>query len=243
MRIHSTIWPRLLFLLAALTVGVAPVSADLILFTGLDPGAGPGQPHPNADAAAAAFANAVGDILPVVDFESFPIGPALPLTIAQGVTLNCSSFCQTSGGPGSVTLGYNTTAGGSRFVDSQSAKQLVITSQQQLRSFGAYVTGAQPDSLQLNITTIAGALAPITIPISPDGGALFVGFTGESVTTVVLSPPPLAGRAGIGSSDRIGLDDVRLGFVPEPSTSQVIMISLAVLALFDFGWRRRKRAR
>jgi len=81
MRKYSTIWPRLLFLLAAFTLGVPRVSADLILFTGLDPGVGPGQPHPNADAAAAAFASASGQILMVVDFETFPIGQFTQLTI------------------------------------------------------------------------------------------------------------------------------------------------------------------
>jgi len=143
--------------------------------------------------------------------------------------------------------GYNTTAGGSRFVESSaSASLLPITSQQPLQSFGAYVTGAQPGSftnLALSIRTTTGALALIPIPTSSDGAALFVGVTGEPViVAAVLQPSITLTGPREGFADIIGLDDVRLGFVPEPSTSQILIMSLAALALFDFGWRRRNRA-
>jgi hypothetical protein len=244
MRDYSTILLRVLFLLAALTVGVAPVTADLILFTGFDPGTGPDQPHPNADAAAAAFASAPGNFVQTVDFEAFPIG-LFSLTIAPGVGLSGGVIADD---PGNTTSGYNTTAGGSRFVASRGSSQVVVTSQEPFLSFGAYVTGAQPGSrtsLTLVITTTTGALAPITLPTSLDGGALFVGFTGVSVIAAVLSPASVisGGARPFISYDTIGLDDVRLGLAPEPSTSQLIIMSLAALALFDFGWRRRKRVR
>ena len=73
----STVKP-IYFLAAALAFGLCAgaASAAPIVYTGADPGAGPGDPFPNASAAAASFASAASGTRTLIDFESAPVGPS-----------------------------------------------------------------------------------------------------------------------------------------------------------------------
>jgi hypothetical protein len=92
-------------LLAMLISAGAPATAEPIFFLGADNGAGPGQPRPFADRAAASFDAAAG-MLDLVNFEDTPLGNFTSLLIAPGVSLSKS---QTGGGvvnlPGTATDG------------------------------------------------------------------------------------------------------------------------------------------
>jgi hypothetical protein len=237
-------------LLASLVSSIGPASAEPIFFMGEDPGAGPGQPRPNADAAAAAFDMALG-IVSVIDFESVPLGDFTSLMIAPGVTLTKPTM---GGGSGIVstrltfsssTEGYNTTLGGEQFVRFQSIS-LTFGFQQPIQAFGAYVIGAQPGSwtpLLLGMVLANGTSQVMPITTSPAGGVLFIGFadTGESFREVTLfSPTTYIPRFRVLVPDSFSVDDVRFG-IPEPST--FVLAGLGVVALLDYRWRQRKLAR
>jgi hypothetical protein len=73
--------------------------ADLIIHTGLDVGAGPGDAHPNADAASRSFLAAAGS-LSLVNFQGLPLGyptttgngsSTFTLGLGHGVTAKLSS--------------------------------------------------------------------------------------------------------------------------------------------------------
>ena len=106
-----------------LTLAVCvPVQAQLIIFTGADPGANSTDPRPLSDAAAAAFDAALGSPS-IITFESSPVGTFASLSPAPGVTVTGSDV---SGGNQEIRntpvstpdrlFGYNTTSGGANFL-------------------------------------------------------------------------------------------------------------------------------
>ena len=110
--------------------------ADVVLFSGADPGAGPvaGQNNrPNSALAASQFATAAANAVPfgfvnTVDFENIPLStPNMAITnqvIVPGqMSLTLTGTSLSSGGsaiygisntPNDVSTGYNTTLGGSK---------------------------------------------------------------------------------------------------------------------------------
>jgi hypothetical protein len=236
--------------LAFLIGAAGNVNAGPILFIGLDPGAGPGQPRPNADLAAASFDAAARALSPLslINFENTPVGEFGGLQIAPGVSMTSSGTASVVNFAGTAQTGYNTTENGMQFVnvpyDFPGAGRLAFGFQQPVEAFGAYVTGAQQGSLSplavyIGFTNGTSQLIPITTPLL--GGALFIGFTdpGESVRQVGLFAPVNYVYRYLDSSDTFSVDDVRFGTIPEPATT--IFVLLGILTLLDFGLRRRKR--
>jgi hypothetical protein len=241
------------FIIAA---SLVPASAGIVTFSGEDIVATTTSAHPNSAAAAASLDAAVAGlgIGSLVTFEDALLGSFSNLTIAPGVTLsgtdingNNQTIRNTSNSPGFPTLdGYNTTAGGSNFVEVQ-AGTLTFTFSSGVEAFGAYFSGVQDFYPNESITFSDGTSELIGIPeVGTTGsvGALdFVGFTdaGESITSITIN----AGNAGTGA-DFIGVDDVRFLTVPTVTgTPEPGSIGLVVSGLVALGFvvlRRRRTA-
>jgi len=208
--------------------------------------------HPNSAAAAASFDSAVAALgtASLVTFEGATLGSFSNLTIAPGATLNGTdingnnqTIRNTSNSPSFPTLdGYNTTVGGSYFVEMQ-AGTLTFTFSSGVEAFGAYLSGVQNFYPSESITFSDGTSQLVSIPevgTSGSVGALdFVGFTdaGESITSITIN----AGSASTGA-DYIGVDDVRFLVTPTSGAPEPGSVGLAVsgsIALAFFAFRRR----
>jgi hypothetical protein len=238
------------FMIAA---SLVPASASIVTFSGEDIMATTTSAHPNSAAAAASFDAAVAGLGSgsLVTFEGAPLGSFSNLTIASGVTLNGTdingnnqTIRNTSNSPSFPTLdGYNTTAGGSYFVEIQ-AGTLTFTFSSGIEAFGAYFSGVQDFYPNEAITFSDGTLELISIPETGTSGSVgaldFVGFTdaGESITSITLN----AGNANTGA-DYMGVDDVRFLTVPTttgtPEPSSIAMTVAGLVALGLVALRRR----
>lgn len=227
-------------------------SAAFVVITATDAGAGPGQPRPLADAAAASYDAAAGALgtTSLFTFEGLPVGNFTTLAVAPGVsvTLTNSDPSSTPAGirneAGSVTLGYNTTAGGSQYLRVSPLLGLQPVSAtfnfaQPVNAFGAYFTGVGTASTStVHLLLNDGTARDVIITGAPTGGATFFGFTdaGASISSLVIQEVP--GGNGI---DIFGIDDVRYttaAAVPEPGS--ITLLGLGVVGLAGYGWRRRK---
>jgi hypothetical protein len=219
--------------LTVLLVSVPIARADVI-FSGSDPGAGPTDPRPNSNAAAAAYdAAAPGSI---ITFESTALGAFTNLTIATGVTMNGSDA---SGDPQTVVnapvgtpadvYGYNTTAGGSKFV-SLLGGSLTFSFATPIDAFGAYLSGVQLAGE--TITFSDGSSESIGIPNPGIGGGVdFLGFTdfGKSISSVEINVQTSSG------GDIVGVDDVRYQTAststPEPGSVALLATIFVAIAV------------
>jgi hypothetical protein len=190
-------------LLAGLLGSTAPVSADFMVISGSDPGAGtPDQPRPNSDAAALRFDTAAAQFgaVSLIDFESAPLGSFTSLQLAPGVTVTKPS------GPNTFTSitdmasrgGYNTTPGGARFLQGPNAA-VTFAFDQPIHAFGTYITG------RLN-----GPVAGV--------GSLKVDFEDGTALTMVLSQSAGASFFGFLDTD-LGVKDVTLAAAPTMAAS------------------------
>lgn len=238
---------------AVLGLLVSPAHAGLVVFSAFDNAAGPTDPRPLSNAAAASFDAAAAAIGPAstITFESAPVGSFHNLTVAPGVSINGTDAAgvdqtirNTSNFPTNPALdGYNTTAGGANFVE-MVAGNLVFTFSNPTQFFGAYFTGVQTTFFTDTITFFDGTSQSITIPGSVSaGGVAFTGFTDAGA--LISSIKVTAGTVGPGGAgDFIGVDDVRFQTgpstapVPEPST--IISAGMAVIMGLGYVVRRRK---
>jgi hypothetical protein len=240
--------PLRISLLVMATLGLSlgmtdPAQAVVVTFTGADPGATSANPRPNSDAAAAAFDAAAGAIgtVSVIDFESAPVGSFTNLSVATGVTMTSPVNQSIVGAPvpNEHLFGYNTTAGGSRFVQTHNFPTTVTFSfTPGVNSFGAYLSGLQGTGVgQQTITFHDGSAQVVNIPIISSGIA-FVGFTdvGQSIASVTIN----LGTAQLG--DVVGVDDLRFGrvaaVVPEVSSFAIASL-LGVVGAAVKLWKRR----
>ena len=225
--------------------------ADPVTFLATDPGAGPGSARPNSDAMAATFDAAAAAIGPIFKFtfENASLGSFHNLT-ASGVSINGTdangvdqTIRNTSNLPAAPSLdGFNTTAGGSQFVE-MIGGNLVFTFAQPTQFFGAYLTGVQTVFFSDTFTFSDGTSQTLTIPqmgtSNMTGGVAFVGFTdaGKSISSVTIN----AGipDSHLTGSDDIGVDDVRYQTqsVPEPS----VILNFIVGGLVCSGYIVRRR--
>jgi hypothetical protein len=234
------------FLLALAFTGRADI------FAGADLGVLPGSPSgPNSTAAAASFdaAAALLGNVSIITFESAPLGSFTSLTVAPGVTISGTNIDGTNHSINDTfdasfpsLDGYNTTPGGSNFVEEMGGA-LVFTFATPIQFFGAFLSGVQ-DFVQDTYTFSDGSSETVDVPetgtSSSVGELAFVGFTdaGKSITSVTIN-------AGTNGFDDIGVDDVRYQSsplsspVPEPG-SVALLLTACLVAL---GVRRLRAIR
>ncbi len=220
------------------------LSAAPVTFEGVDPGAGPANPRPNSNAAAANFDAAAGSLgaVNLINFESAPLGNFAVLNIAPGVTAALSGTDADGGirtqatffsGTTPETLGYNTTSGGARFLGVVPTgngidARLALNFSPAIQAFGTYLTGLGTASGNLFVVFNDGSNQSISVAGSASGGAKFFGFTdpGASIVQVALEL-----RNVSGSRDIFAVDDLRFVPIPEPSTIALAMcLTIAGLA-------------
>jgi len=235
-------------------------SANVITYVGTDLNAGPGAAHPNSAAAAASFDTAAALLgnSSTITFEGAPVGAFTSLTAAPGVTVTGTDLFgdsqtvknQTAFPPAPALGGFNTTSGGTEYVDVVGGF-VTFTFATPTHFFGAYLSGVQNFG-QTDMFTFSDGTTEVTDV--PNGGTdgsngllAFVGFTdaGKSITSITIS----AGQAGPGASggeDEIGVDDVRYQSaaavtpVPEPSSLALVLTGFAGLGA---GYRRIRALR
>lgn len=224
-----------------------PAGAGVIVYSGLDVGAGSANPRPNSNAAAASFDTAAGALgtNTLYTFESTALGSFSTVNLGGGVSMtsatNTGSVVNAPVGTPDQLYGYNTTAGGSHFV-SLLAGSLTFNFTPGIEGFGSYISGVQLDSE--TITFFDGSTETVNVP-NPglgNGGIAFVGFTdaGQSIASVTLNFNVPSG------GDIVGIDDVRVlrggDTVVTPEPASLTLLGLGVAGLAGYGWRRRKTA-
>ena len=235
----ACLWSKVFATLTmAAAAALGPVGHGIaapVVFSGLDDRVGPGQPDPNSVAAAAAF-NAAAPPTGVITFENLPVGsPSGSLTPLPGVTLLLSGDSVISApNLDPVDFGYNTTPGGSRFLQparSLTADNVVFTFASPINSFGFFLTGSQIDVNRLTLTFNDGTPEQLDVVRNEDGGIAFYGFTdlGRSFSSISIND--LTGPAG----DLVGVDDVRFQaaptMAPEPGSSAILGGGILALGL------------
>jgi len=240
-----------LFALICFVACSGHAQAAIIIFSGSDPGVGPGGARPNSNAAAASFDAAAGALGTVntINFESAPLGNFAALGLGSGVTATLAGTAIDSNAGitdvlGDSTLGYNTTAGGSRFLRVVPIFDIGTASatfdfDTPVQAFGTYVTGLGTAAGALHVVFSDGTAQDLSVAGSPSGGVQFFGFTDEGK---LISSIQLRLTGVTGSRDIFSVDDVRFvaasEAVPEPST-------LAIFAVAGLGagvYLRRRKA-
>ena len=222
------------------------------VFSGIDPGAGPGDPRPNSAAAAASFNAATGLMGPVslIDFESLSIGSFSTMTLAPGVKATLSSNDMASGvtdtpnwfgGQIPQSVGYNTTNGGSKFLgfaplynNILDNANIALSFNPPIRAIGFYITGLQTGvNGEVHVQFNDGKSRDFKVPESNAG---FFGLTdtGASISLVNLR------EIKVGNTRKLfGVDDLSYVRVPEPS-SIVVMLFGAIGLLGHICWHRAR---
>ncbi len=202
---------------AVLALGLIanPAKAVITTFQGSDPGAESIYSGLNSLLAASNFdavAGAMGNIH-LINFENVALGNFSSLNIAPGVT---ATLLNTDGGGISseqnTTYGYNTTVGGSQFLQVRptfaiSTASLDFTFVEPIQGFGAYLTGLGTAAGELNVIVDNEIKQQLIVTGNPFGGSQFFGF----ITPEKLIRNISLTLSGITSESReiFGIDDVR----------------------------------
>ena len=176
------------------------------------------------------------------------------MTVAPGVTMTLQNtapsilpsfpFGISNNSPNAVLDGYNTTPGGTQFLEfvpqlGASTATLTFQFAQPISSFGANLTGVGTAPGDLHLLFNDGTAHDISITGSPLGGIQFLGFIdpGASISTITfqMNNVPLTSR------DVFGVDDVRYVAVPEPSA--LILLGVGSVWLFARRLTRPPHAR
>ena len=202
---------------AFLAVGIIanPAKAVITTFNGSDPGAESITPGSNSLLAAADFDAVAGaiDTNHLINFENLALGNFSSLNISPGVTARLTN---TDGGGISseqtITYGYNTTAGGSQFLQVRptfgiSSSSLDLSFVDPIYGFGAYITGLGTAAGELNIIFGDDPDQQLIITGNTFGGSQFFGFIDPEKLIRNIS----LALSGVTSSSRdiFGIDDVR----------------------------------
>jgi len=198
----------------------APAAAQIVRFDGIDPGAQPGAPRPNSNAAAAEFDAAASELgsIHLIDAEALPLGNFASLEVAPGVTATLTGTTSASGIVqdllgfwGNELYGFNTTAGGRQFFGFEptyniETASLELTFDEGVQAFGAYITGLGTSYGNLYVVFHDGSAQALPVTGNASGGVLFFGFTdaGKVIESVKLEL-----RYAITGADVFGVDDIR----------------------------------
>ncbi len=197
-----------------LGTGANPAAAAIITFNGSDLGAGLSQPQANLTAADDfdAAASAVG-ITNLINFETVVLGAFSSLSVAPGVTATLIN--NDKGGISSeqtITYGYNTTIGGSQFLQVRptfgiSTASLNFDFTEPIQGFGTYITGLGTAAGNLKVIFNNDTTQQLVVTGNPFGGSQFWGFIAPEtlIRNISLS---LSGITSL-SRDIFGLDDIR----------------------------------
>jgi hypothetical protein len=225
---------------------------------------------PNSQAAEGNFKTAAGALgtVTTIDFESVAVNvPTFQtnLALGNGVTATLAgTFTQATTGVtatvGDSSVGFNTTSGGSRYLEldinsAPSPASARINFPQPIQAFGAYVGGIGTGSGAIDLTFSDGATQsiPIPPPVGVAGGGMqYVGFTdpGASIVSVTFREVGVAPFPDF-IDDSFSLDDISyvvnpdaqpapVASVPAISSSMLIVLALAVLALGAGSVQRRR---
>lgn len=234
----------------SLPVAAAPAFAASTVYFGLDNSdLSGGGVASNSDAAHSAFVGAAG-ILGTQGFESLALG-AVPSSFAiGGVT---ASFVNTAQNGYSVIASgvnglYSTFAtSGSQYLDSLSdngSTYYTISFNTPVRALGFYVsdvsdwlnTGGSIPNLKLNLTQVSGGasldLANGTDPNTiVNGNVSFIGVIDPANAITGFS---ISSAASIPGADAIGIDNLQVSPVPEPSQAALMLAGILVLGGLQF---------
>lgn len=187
-----------------------PSTAAIITFNDSDFATIPSQLATAAEFDSAASTVGTNNL---INFETVTLGIFSSLSVAPGVIAILSN---NEGGRISseqnVPYGYNTTIGGSQFLQFRptfgvSTASLEFNFIEPIQGFGAYITGLGTAAGNLNVIFNDGTTQQLVITGSPFGSSQFWGFLapGAMISKISLS---LSGVTSL-SRDIFGLDDVR----------------------------------
>lgn len=226
---------RKMFAIIALVAISAAAQAVPVVYTGSDAGAGPTDARFASNAAAAAFDSAAAGLGTInrIDFESLSTGYSATVALDSNVTATYSGDIDPAysgvSNTSSTLTGYNTTAGGSKFLQfsptfSWSSASLTLSFSHTISSFGGYFTGLDTTvNGTVDVLFKNGTSLSYTLPENANGGVSFWGLAdaGQAIESVTFDEV-----YGSGSTRDIwGLDDVRY-VVPEPSALILLGIGL-----------------
>lgn len=242
------------FIVAWQLAGIPAAEAAPVVYFGLDNAdLSGGGAHPNADAAALAFAGASGP-LAVQGFEGFALG-TVPASFAVGGTnatfaSHATDYSQISTGVGT----FSTYAGsGSRYLESLSdngSTYFEINFDQPLRALGFTLTdpsdwfgttGPIP-GLTLNLFQGGGTIA-IDLLDGLDASTLVNGsfaFFGVVDATTPITGFSISSLATLPAGDAIGLDDLRISLASSSSVPEPGALGLVAIALLGAAAVRRR---
>lgn len=229
--------------------------ADLVIFNGIDPGAGPGAARPNSDAAEISFKTAAAaavspyGFVDTATFENVPLStPGSPVMneqiIANEMSLtlhgtdldsgNPSVIFGISNTPSDVNTGYNTTPSGSKYLEvaptlNIGTATVTFSFAQSINSIGFYLTGYGTSTGDLSVAINDGSSQPIAVTGSTRGGVQYFGLTnvGKTFNIVTLSISNVTGL----NRDVFGVDDISFAVVPEPSSYALFVLGLILVTL------------
>jgi PEP-CTERM motif-containing protein len=244
-----------LVLIAGIVLSYPRDCFALSIFSLADAGAGPADPRPNSNFAAASFAAAAATLGPIntITFENLPTGFTNPLGVAPGVIATFSGAFDAVSSPSLIgvttnsstptVLGYNTTVGGSKYLGFvpqfvASPATLTFSFSTPINAFGAYITGLE-DGIAgvVNVQFNDGSPQSFLLSDPIGGGVQFFGFTdaGHAISAVSFVE---TGVSASSSRDIWGIDDMSFSVTPEPGTLLLLGSSLAGLGLL---WRRTQK--